>query len=95
MEILDFILIVSLSLLSVCFLVFLAFFVPILIQIARIFDSINTILVMSKDSVSKLLNKINNASDSAEKFTEDLGSNLKAIFVGIKAGAKNFFSFKK
>ena len=53
-ETLDFVLVVSLSLLSLCFIVFLAFFVPILIQVARIFDSVSTILVMTKDSVRKL-----------------------------------------
>ena len=91
METLDFILVVSLSLLSLCFIVFLAFFVPILIQIARIFDSVSVILVMTKDSVRKLLNKIDAATDKAERLTESIGSNLKTLFVGIKAGAESFF----
>lgn len=90
-ETLDFVLVVSLSLLSLCFIVFLAFFIPILIQVARIFDSVSTILVMTKDSVRKILNKIDSATDKAGKITENIGSNLKTLFVGIKAGAESFF----
>ena len=92
---LDFVLVVSLSLLSLCFLVFLAFFVPILIQIARIFDSINTILVMSKDSLAKVLRKINSATDKAETLGSNFSRKVKTWFVGLKAGAKSFFKTAK
>ena len=94
-ETLDFVLVVSLSLLSLCFIVFLAFFVPILIQVARIFDSVSTILVMTKDSVRKLLTKIDSATDKAGQLTDSIGANLKTLFIGIKAGAESFFKLKK
>jgi hypothetical protein len=94
METLDFVLIVSLSLLSVCFIVFLAFFIPVLIQLARVFDSLNTILVISKDSLQNVVNKVTSASSKAEQFGQNISQGFKSIFAGVVAGAKTFFAKK-
>ncbi|MEB3315361.1 MAG: hypothetical protein VKK32_04020 [Candidatus Melainabacteria bacterium] len=92
METLDFVLIVSLSLLSVCFIVFLAFFIPVLIQLARVFDSLNTILVISKDSLQNVVNKVTSASSKAEQLGQNISQGFKSILAGITAGAKSFFT---
>lgn len=92
METLDFVLIVSLSLLSVCFIVFLAFFIPVLIQLARVFDSLNSILVISKDSLQNVVNKVTSASSKAEQLGQDISQGFQSILAGITAGAKSFFT---
>jgi len=92
MEALDFVLIVSLSLLSVCCIVFLAFFIPILIQLARVFDSLNSILVISKDSLQNVVNKVSSASSKAELLGQNISQGIKSVFTGLSAAAKSFFS---
>ena len=95
METLDFVLVVSLSLLSICFLVFLAFFIPVLIQLARVFDSLNAILVLSKDSLQNVVNKVSSASNKASEFGQNISQGFKAVFAGLGAGFGSFFSSRK
>ncbi len=95
METLDFVLVVSLSLLSICFLVFLAFFVPVLIQLARVFDSLNAILVLSKDSLQNVVNKVSSASNKASEFGQNISQGFKAAFTGLSAGLSSFFGSRK
>jgi hypothetical protein len=74
--------------------VFLAFFIPVLIQLARVFDSLNTILVISKDSLQNVVNKLTSASSKAEQLGQNISQGFKSIFAGVVAGAKTFFARK-
>jgi hypothetical protein len=70
----------------------LAFFIPVLIQLARVFDSLNTILVISKDSLQNVVNKVTSASSKAEQLGQNISQGFKSILAGITAGAKSFFT---
>ena len=85
MDLVNTIFVISLVLLTVCFIVFLAFFIPVLIQITKTLEAIQTIATLLKEYSLNLNTKLNEASEGFGKL-KDLALNLCSSFLDILLG---------
>ena len=85
-DILDIVLVSSLAVLSFSFLVFLFYFVPVLMQIAKTFEALQSLLNITKHTIHDIGDKFKSASKQACSLKDRVAS----IFAGLKAGIENF-----
>ncbi len=91
MNVIDIVLVVSLSFLALSAIVFLSFFIPVLVQLAKVLESMKVLLDLVNSYVEGIQNKLNSATDSVGKvmsYVSNLGSALTN-------GLLNMFSSKK
>lgn len=94
MEIIDLVLVISLAFLALSSVIFIIFFVPVLIQLARTLEALHTLITLLKDYVVAVNNKINSAGQTlsqAGAFLFNLGSSLGEGFIDLVG---NFFKRK-
>ncbi len=67
MELVNTIFVISLVLLTICFIVFLAFFIPVLIQITKTLEALQTIASLLKAYSLSINDKITDATEGFSK----------------------------
>lgn len=67
MELVNTIFVISLVLLTICFIIFLAFFIPVLIQITKTLEAIQTIASLLKAYSLSINEKITDATEGLSK----------------------------
>jgi predicted PurR-regulated permease PerM len=67
MELVNTIFVISLVLLTICFIIFLAFFIPVLIQITKTLEAIQTIASLLKAYSLSINEKITDATEGFSK----------------------------
>ena len=60
--------VISLVLLAICFIVFLSFFIPVMIQIAKTLEAIQTIASLLKEYSLNFNDKLSEATEGLSKF---------------------------
>ena len=73
---------IGLVVFSLCFVVFLVFFIPVLIQITKTLEAIQTVATLLKEYSLNLNAKLNDASETFGKL-KDLAINLCGSFLDI------------
>lgn len=84
-DIIDQILVISLSITAIVSLIFLVFVIPILVQMARAFELVNSLLTLTKNSASEVSLRVSGAAKNAEKLSNNIYSNIVACKEAIKA----------
>jgi uncharacterized protein YoxC len=82
MDLVNTIFVISLVVLSICFVVFLAFFIPVLIQVTRTLEAIQTIATLLKEYSLNLNTKLTEASEGFGK-VKDLALNMFGSVIDI------------
>jgi predicted PurR-regulated permease PerM len=82
MDIVNTVFVVSLVLLTICFIVFLAFFIPVLIQVTKTLEAIQTIATLLKQYSLNINDKLSDASESFGKL-KDVALNLCGSFLDL------------
>ena len=85
-DFLDVVLVSSLAVLSFSFLIFLFYFVPVLIQITKTFEALQSLLNITKHTINDIGDKFKQVSEKAGS----LQTKIKSVFAGLKAGIENF-----
>lgn len=98
-SILDIILVVSLTVIAVSFVVFLAYFTPVLIQLARTLEEVKDLIALYRKYSEEIAtglnkvannidNKVNIFSSNVSSATSFLGNFMSAVFKEIKDSLK-------
>jgi len=95
-NVLDTILVVSLSLMAVSSLIFLVYFIPVLIQLAKTLEALRELTGYFRDYVKGITSEVGKAFGMAEGALGGLvgmlaSSNLSGLLEGLKAGLEEFF----
>ena len=69
----DIVFVVSLSILSLSFIVFLVFFIPVLIQLAKTLEAAQTLVNIAKDYMVGINSKVNSLSQNLTKLASYMG----------------------
>lgn len=72
MTVIDIVFVVSLSFLALSLLIFLIFFIPVLVQLSKLLESIRILVDIVKEYVESVHNKINNAKQGVAKFFDTI-----------------------
>lgn len=73
MSTIDIIFVVSLSILSLSFIVFLVFFIPVLIQLAKTLEAAQTLVNIARDYMVGINSKVNSLSHNLTKLGSYMG----------------------
>ncbi|MDD9899073.1 MAG: hypothetical protein OXU45_08770 [Candidatus Melainabacteria bacterium] len=91
-SIIDIVFVSSLALLTLATIIFLVFFVPVLVQLAKVLESLKALVDIGRDYVEGVRNKINNAGHNVGKLL-DYASALSSTLG--KAALDLIFSSRK
>jgi uncharacterized protein YoxC len=91
-SIIDIVFVTSLAFLALSMIIFLVFFVPVLVQLAKVLESLKSLVDIARDYVEGVRSKINNAGHNVAKLL-DYASALSST-IG-KAALDLIFSAKK
>ena len=99
-NILDTILVVSLSLMAVSSLIFLVYFIPVLIQLAKTLEALRELTGYFRDYVKGITSELGKAFGMAENALGGIlgifaNSNITGVLEGLSAGLEEFFSERK
>lgn len=81
---LDLILVISLSILAFCLLVFLFFFVPILIQLNKAMESVNSLLDLLNDYARGAKNELSKTFNSLSDNLKHAGGHVLDFALSLK-----------
>ena len=73
MSTIDIVFVVSLSILSLSFIVFLVFFIPVLIQLAKTLEAAQTLVNIAKDYMVGINSKVNSLGHNLSKLGSYMG----------------------
>lgn len=73
MSTIDIIFVISLSILSLSFIVFLVFFIPVLIQLAKTLEAAQTLVNIAKDYMVGINSKVNSLGHKLNKLGSYMG----------------------
>ncbi|MBT6844008.1 MAG: hypothetical protein HOA17_09510 [Candidatus Melainabacteria bacterium] len=71
-SVIDIIFICSLAFLALSMIVFLIFFVPVLVQLTKVLESLRSLIDIGKDYVQGIQNKLNSAGQNVGKLADYL-----------------------
>ena len=94
-NILDTVLVVSLSFLALSTVIFLVFFIPVLMQLTKTLESVHALLNTLKDYVNGLSFGLHNAGENLEKLGNKVKGVLAGLAAGLETGLKDLFRSKR
>ncbi len=82
-NIIDIALVVSLSFLALCAIIFLIYFIPVLIQLAKLLEATRTLVGLATEYVENIQNKINSVGDNISKFSNYVSGICSSVTHGV------------
>jgi len=79
----DIVFVVSLSILSLSFIVFLVFFIPVLIQLAKTLEAAQTLVNIAKDYMVGINSKVNSLGHNLTKLGAYMGEMTGTLTDGL------------
>jgi len=92
---LDLVVVIALCFMAFSTLVFLIFFVPVLIQLAKTLESVRALIETLRDYSKGLGFGFNSAGENLSKLGASLGSILSGLGAVLEAGIVKFFKSRK
>ena len=80
MNIIDIVLVVSLGILALSTIIFLSFFIPVLVQLKKVLESLKLLMDLVNDYIEGIHNKIHSVGDNVSKVMNYVSSLGSAVF---------------